>query len=245
MTRIYVLSNPITNDVFYVGATKKELNERLKAHYLKVHEVKRGGINMTKRLEYLINLLPNKANIVEIDRCEDDKADELEKYYINEYSKITELTNQTIGGIGGNTFKLASQEQQIKTGELISKQLKGKSKPEGFAENLSNARMGYGNPRAGKTVHPPIVLESNEAIIIFRNGVEANSYFDNKYCWGNLVLISKHNKIHSNKHCYLKTYYVNFVDNCNDSIKDIVESLLEKEGNCYVFDKYTKEITIK
>jgi hypothetical protein len=36
-----------------------------------------------------------------------------------------------------------------------------------------------------------------------------------------------------------------FVSDCNEGVKDIVESLLEKEGNCYVLNKHTKEITIK
>ncbi len=116
---------------------------------------------------------------------------------------------------------------KITTGKLISDKLKGVKKPKGFSENMSVKRTGYGNPAAGKTKHPPVVLESSNQILIFKNGIEANSYFENKHCWGNLILISKHNLTHENKHNYLKTYRVNFSTNVNANIKDIVESLLE------------------
>jgi len=42
--KIYVLSNPITNDIFYVGCTSLELKERLVGHYRKVNEARRGDI---------------------------------------------------------------------------------------------------------------------------------------------------------------------------------------------------------
>lgn len=242
---IYVLSNPITNEIFYVGCTGLSLNERLKMHYRKLAEVNRGDINWNNRLIYLKDLLPHKAVITFVDKCSNSHAEALEKEYIAHYSKFCQLTNQTKGGTGGDTFSMLSSAAKINTQKLISDKLKGVKKPEGFSKNMSIKRTGYGNPAAGKTKHPPMVLESSNQILIFKNGVEANSYFENKYCWGNLILISKHNLIHKNKHNYLKTYRVEFLTNVNANIKDIVESILERDGNSYVYDKHTQKITVK
>jgi hypothetical protein len=244
-SKIYVLRNPITNEAFYIGATTKELSERLKHHYLKVNEAERGDINWNNRLTYLKNLLPHKAKILLIKECDNTEQDELEKFYINKYSKKYKLTNSTIGGIGGNTYSLRDDEDKKLTGQLISDKLKGVKKPFGFAQNLSETRQGYSNPMGGKTKYSPIILDCKNKLIIFRNSIEANLYFNNKYCWGNLIGNAKHNKTHNNKWFYKGVYHVMFIEDCKTDIKDIVESLLEKEGNCYVYNKDTKEITIK
>ena len=241
---IYILINPINKEIFYVGCTKKPLEERLKDHYRKIYEARKGDINWNKRLSYLDNLLPHKALIVEIDRCSIHESDLLEKFWIDKYIKNHPLTNQTTGGVGGDTYSMLPKDQKIITKELISKKMKGQKKPEEFAKNLSIKRTGYGNPAAGKTKNPPVVLESTSQIIIFRNSIESNNFFDNKYAWGNLILIAKHNQNHENKHYYRKMYSVNFPQNVGE-IKDIVETLLEKEGNCYVYDKHSKKVTIK
>lgn len=243
--KIYALSNPINNEVFYIGCTNLSLEMRLKGHYLKVNEANRGDINWNNRLIYLKQLLPQKANITLLDVCSMDEMYEKEKHYINHYSKLFQLTNQTIGGIGGNTYALMSTAQKIKTGELISKKIKGVKKPLGFSENLSVKRTGYGNPAAGKTKYAPIVLESSNEIIVFKNSIEANSYFSNKHTWSTIVSTSKHNEVNENKWYFKKTYNVNFLNFIEGNTKDIVASLLEREGNCYVFDKHTQKITIK
>jgi hypothetical protein len=242
---IYVLSNPITNEIFYVGCTKLSLKERLRAHYGKLAEANRGDINWNNRLLYLKKLLPHKASITLIDKCSDSNADFLEKKYIMHYNKLCQLTNQTKGGKGGDTYSLSSTASKINTSKLISDKLKGIKKPEGFSKNMSIKRTGYGNPSGGKTKFPPLVLESSNEILIFKNGIESNSYFENKYCWGNLISISKHNLANKNKRNYLKTYCVEFLTNVNANIKDIVESILEKDGNSYVYDKHTQKITVK
>jgi hypothetical protein len=248
MIRIYVLSNPTNNEIFYVGATKLELNKRLQSHYMKVNEAERGDINWNNRLIYLKKMLPYKANITEIDRCNEEKSNELEQYYIKKYSENFNLTNQTIGGIGQSTYTMLSPEQKIITSKRISDGIIGPpklGKLRKSKQEISDNKSGYKNPRAGVSKYFPIVLESVSNIVIFKNGIEANSYFSNKNAAGNLIKNSRHNKVNCNCRHYSKTYIANFKENCSTSIKDIVESLLEREGNCYVYDKHTKEVTIK
>jgi hypothetical protein len=244
MIRIYVLENPTTKKIFYVGATKKLLKHRLASHYDKLEEAKRGSINWNKRLRYLKELEPLKPNIIEVAVCEEKDKDTMEIFYIEKYSKEFTLTNQTKGGTGNDTYSLLTQNAKQLKRERVSNALKGIPKPDGFAKNLSEKRMGYNNPQAGKTKHPPIILDSSDFIIIFKNGIESNKHFNNKYTWSNLVLFAKHNAIHNNKHYYKSIFVVEFLPNINKDIKDIVESLLEREGNCYLFNKHTKEITI-
>ena len=244
MVSIYVLSHPITNEVFYVGATTKTLKERLKGHYSKVYEAKKGDINWNKRLKYLNDLLPLKANITQIGTCDLDESDEAEKYAIEQYSKVCELTNQTKGGKGNNTYNMLSDEQKIITKIKIQNKLKGKPKPEGFSENLSEKRKGYDNPMGGKTKKESIVLCSNIRIIIFKNAIECNNYFEDKYAWCNIHKYIKYNKENNVKRVYKKVFEVNNLSEVKPDIKDIVESLLEREGNCYVYNRHTEEVTI-
>ena len=57
---IYALKNPITNEIFYIGATSKSLEERLKMHYVHLEAFKRGERKSNKRFTYLLELFPKK-----------------------------------------------------------------------------------------------------------------------------------------------------------------------------------------
>jgi hypothetical protein len=243
--KIYTLSNPLTNEIFYIGCTKLELKDRLSAHYRRVTAANKGSVNWNKRLSYLHNLLPTKAIITEIDCCSEIISNLLEKHYIKIYSQKHSLTNQTIGGKGGDTYSMLTEESKKITSHLISKKIKGVAKPTGFSENLSKQRKGYGNPQAGKTKHPPIILENENQILIFKNALEANLFFNNRHTWSTLTTTAKHNTLHDVKWKFSKTYSVSFIAYCNANVKDIVQSFMETEGNCYVFDKHTQKITIK
>ena len=88
--KIYTLTNPINNDIFYVGQTMKNLSERLAGH---INET--GGSNRDKIL-YIKNILESgqKPIIQEVEtihvRCYIDKAsvNEREAYWIKYYKGI-------------------------------------------------------------------------------------------------------------------------------------------------------------
>lgn len=95
-TYIYVLKDPRTNEVRYVGKTNN-IKERYKAHLNKARDIgthKRNWINLLRRKK----LRP----IFEIiNRVPIDEWRYWERYYINYYSsKGCELVNYTIGGDG-------------------------------------------------------------------------------------------------------------------------------------------------
>ena len=157
---IYRLVNPIDNSIVYVGQTTEPISERIKGHYWKLNEVKRGERNWTKLFHYLNNLLPIKVSIEIIKTIDTtDKFNEgnfLENYYIKKYLKEGHpLLNETDGGIGNNTSKYKSNEEKTTIGLKISNKLKGKKKPVGFAEHLSKIRKGINNPMA-KELNPKI-----------------------------------------------------------------------------------------
>ena len=243
---IYILKNPITQEIFYVGCTEKKLEQRLKAHYWKLNEAKRGEINFNKRLKYLDNLLPNKAEIHLIDTCEWKDHVRIEEKYIELYKNLNpNLTNQTFGGIGGDTFTLQTEEQQLTTGQKISLKIKGRKLTEEQLKFRSESRKGYGNPVGGYTKYSPICIESKTEIIIFRNAIECSQYYQNKNKWKNLIDLAN---FHARTKVLTKNknkQIVTFIEDCRPKIKDIVQSILEREGYSYFYDKETKKLTVK
>ena len=189
---IYVLRNPETKEVFYVGATTKSIKERLDNHYRHLNEVMIGNTirEFNPRLEYLRKILPLKAIIECIEVCDVEDMNVRETYYISKYkSEGHILTNVTSGGIGGDTYTNRSAKSQVITSLRMSQKLAGKPKPEGFAENLSKARLGTGNPMAGITKYGKIALfdDDKKLVKIFDFGFEFNVYFNSKYAYGNAI----------------------------------------------------------
>ena len=248
MVSIYVLINPVTKEIFYVGCTTKTLEERLKSHYLKVYEARRKDINWNKRLEYLENLLPLKAEIHLIDTCEYNVQDRVEEKYIKFYKQLNpNLTNQTFGGVGGDTYSLQSEATKLKISQKISDKTKGRKLSTEQVEYMSKSRVGYGNPMAGFTTNPPICVETKTQILVFLNGVECKSYYNNRHMWGNFTRQAKDNRERENKGIQSvmnkAKQIVTFPENCRPRIKDIVQSILERDGFSYLYDKETKTVT--
>jgi hypothetical protein len=85
---IYALVNPITNMVFYVGATKFPIIYRLKQHcYNNYPRASKEGI-LGKRIKFIEGIQKNgvQPQIKLLIECSRDKASEFEKYYYDYYS---------------------------------------------------------------------------------------------------------------------------------------------------------------
>ena len=146
---IYCLRNPSTNEIFYIGATESAPKDRLKGHYSHFKEYLKGERNLNKRFEYLENIWPEIAIIELLEIVQNDYLYKKEIEYITKYTKKYNLTNQTIGGEGGNTFTMQNSKSKKEISELIRNKQLGKKKPKGFAENLSKIHTGSGNPMVG------------------------------------------------------------------------------------------------
>lgn len=98
--------------------------------------------------------------------------------------------NEVNGGIGGNTISNKTDEEKKAIGNKISNILSGKSKPDGFAEHLSDIRTGKGNPMA-KVLNPKIVVlkstNNNSIIRSFNYVFEINAFLDDAHAGSNIV----------------------------------------------------------
>ena len=190
-TKIYAFVHPITKEVVYVGQTTKTLIERLKGHYWKLNEANRGERTLTPLFKYLNDLKPLKVEVILLKEVDTNEANETEIYYISKYRKINpNLLNEANGGIGGNTISNKTDEEKKAIGNKISNILSGKSKPDGFAEHLSDIRTGKGNPMA-KPLNPKIVVlkssNDNSVIRSFDYVFEINQFLDDRNAGGNIV----------------------------------------------------------
>lgn len=105
--KIYKLIDPITNEVRYVGKTIQKLNERLNLHLHPQNNDFTHRANWIRKLKQE-NLKP----IIElIEECDDENWVEREIFWISEYAKITNLTNSSIGGVGGHFVKISTKEK--------------------------------------------------------------------------------------------------------------------------------------
>lgn len=197
---IYLLKNPITKQVVYVGKTTDlDLTHYLKSKYWKLNEVNRGERNITPLFKLMNELLPNRLEIELIKHVDESQpfqsSDFIETYYIKKYSKDYNLLNVTDGGTGGNIYKYKSYEEIKSIGKKISQKLKGRKKPEGFGEHLSLIRKGKNNPMAKKLSKKIGAYKGLELIKTFEYGFEINKFINNKCAYSNVhkVLIGKLN----------------------------------------------------
>lgn len=191
IVNIYGLVNPSTNEIIYVGQTTKLLEVRLNGHYWKLNEAKKGKRTMTKLFKFLDSYLPFRVKIILLKEVDTSKpfqnADFSEKYYIEKYKKINpNLLNETDGGIGSNTYINKSNNDKSEIGKKISKQLKGRKKPEGFAEHLSNIRKGKNNPMAKKFNIPIGAYKGFNLIKKFNYSYEINNFLNKNNAWSNI-----------------------------------------------------------
>lgn len=219
---IYYLQNPITSEIFYVGATEISLKNRLRTHYQHLSEAIKGQRKMNKRYEYLINLKEIKATIHLLEIVTEGNLEDREMFYIKHFRKINpNLTNMTNGGPGKCTSLYYTEEEKIKFGHKISKSLKGKKKPEGFAENLSKQRKGLGNPATKEISIGWIVADKK---YLFKYGFEINEFISSKNAYGNIFNYFKNNRKGSPY-----GYQWELFSNLDVEIQDIVQSLYENK----------------
>lgn len=209
-TKIYALVHPVTNEVVYVGQTTKTLVERLKGHYWKLNEANRGQRIITPLFKYLNDLKPLEVSIVLLDEVDSNEANEAEVHYIKESRKTyPNLLNETDGGIGGNTMKNKSEVDKLRYRNKLSESLKGKPKPEGFSEYLSEVRTGEGNPMA-KPLNPKIVAlrnaNNNSIVAIFDYTFEINNFLDNRHAGNNISRQLKKGRTTTTSYGYVFRY---------------------------------------
>ena len=191
---IYFLKNPITNEIVYVGKTSDlDLKHYIKSKYWKLNEVIRGERNITPLFKLMKELLPTQLTIHLIKFVDESKpfqnANFTESYYIKEYSKEYKLLNNTDGGDGGNTYKYKSDEEINIIGKKISEKLKGRKKPKGFAEHLSNIRKGINNPMVKGLDKKVGAYKGDLLVKTFKYGFEINEFIENKYAYSNVAKV--------------------------------------------------------
>ena len=219
---VYYLQNPITSEIFYVGATEISLKNRLRSHYQHLSEALNGKRKMNKRYEYLLNLKPLKATIHLLEIITEGNLEERKIFYIKHFRDINpNLTNMTNGGPGKCTSLYYTEEEKIKFGHKISKALKGRKKPEGFSENLSKQRKGLGNP-ATKDISIGWIVADRK--YLFKYGFEINEFISNKYAYGNVFSYFKFKR----KGTPYGFKWELFSD-LNKEIQDIVQSSYESK----------------
>lgn len=219
---VYYLQNPNTGEIFYVGAIQISLKNRLRTHYQHLSEMKKGQRKSNKRYEYLLNLQPVKATIHLLEIVIDGNLSERERFYINKFREINpNLTNMTNGGQGQFTAEYCSEKQKLETGQKISLKLKGKKKPEGFAQHLSDIRHGLNNPNAKEISIGWIVADEK---FLFKYGFEINNFVHKKDAYGNIYKYFI-NKRTGNPYGHKWELF----SNLSKEIQDIVQSSYENE----------------
>jgi len=147
--KIYTLNDPITNEVRYVGKTKKSLTKRLYEH-----STKRNLTSNTYKnnwIKKLINL-GLRPIIKTIEIVNEDNWIEREMFWIKYYKELgTNLTNATDGGEGTTTFKMPREavEKSIATKKLNNYKCSDETK-----QRISDSKKGRKNTK-----------EQNEAIV--------------------------------------------------------------------------------
>lgn len=217
---IYYLQNPITGEIFYVGATETSLKNRLRTHYQHVWEVEKDLRNTNKRVLYLLNLRPTKATIHLLEIVTDKvMLDEREIFYIKHFRNINpNLTNMTDGGKGKRTNIYYTEQQNRDLSIKLSNANKGNAKPSGFGFNLSIARQGKNNPNSKELIRWIICFDKDTPLKLFKYGFEVNDYVNNEYAYGNVY---RSMKVGTHNAYKMKWQYF---DECSNIIQDIVQS---------------------
>ena len=232
---IYCLVNPITSEIFYIGATESAPKDRLKRHYAQFKEYLCGKRSVTKKYEYFESIFPNIAEIRLLEIVQNDFLYQKEIDYIAKYIKDGyTLTNQTFGGEGGDTFTLNDTIDKEYFSKLIANKHTGAKKPEGFAESLSKKRMGINNPMAGKDTLTGWVVcfKDNIPIKLFKFPFEITEFLDvefpnegHKKNAGTTGNICKGIRNNSNHTSTSRGFIWKSFNNCDKEIQDIVSSL--------------------
>lgn len=174
MVKIYLLKDPDTNKIKYVGKTVQKLKYRLSGHISASKRRRTSYVNC-----WIYSLIKNnKKPIIElIEEVSQDIWEEREKFWISYYK---DLCNHQIGGGHGN-FGISLSKQHRKN---ISKSLRGKSRDKETRNKISKGHKGkklseetkrklsilnkgkkYSEERKAK-VYKPIAKYSKEGVFI-------------------------------------------------------------------------------
>lgn len=110
--KIYLLSDPITNEIRYVGQTCNSLKNRLAQHVSSIKNqndtcYRTNWIKSLNKQKLIPNIILIKENLNKTE------CNELEKYYIKFYKdQNIKLTNMTEGGEGSVGFKHTLETKQ-------------------------------------------------------------------------------------------------------------------------------------
>ena len=114
--KIYILKDPRTLEIRYVGVTSKSLSTRLSNHIY--YAKKRNCTHVHNWILSLLNI--NLKPLIEIlEVVTKDTWEEREKYWILEYKKTNNLTNIALGGSGLIRDRTLSSRQKSALGHNI------------------------------------------------------------------------------------------------------------------------------
>jgi len=187
MNKIYKLTDPITNEIRYIGKTKNKLEKRLYEHCTIRNLSKRNNKNNWIKKLISLGLRP----IIDLIEIVDNETNwqEREIYWIDFFIKLNcNLTNGTTGGDGGNGAKRSKEyiekiiEIKRKNGTLtrsaycrqkISEALKGKP----FSEERNKKFQKYSEEKKRKIIQFDInhvIIEEWGGVRICANTLKIN-----------------------------------------------------------------------
>lgn len=131
---IYTLADPRTNEVRYVGKTKKKLYRRLSEHIATSKNLK------DHRSKWIQSLARQnlKPKIEMLDICQEEDWQEVEKFWIKTLKFLgVRLVNQNEGGCGNNGHRLSDESKR-----KISASLTGKKQSKEVVEKRASQLRG-------------------------------------------------------------------------------------------------------
>jgi len=134
---IYGLRCPLSNEIRYIGQTRRELNVRLKNHlYEKRHNPHK--INWIKKLEKMN--LKNNITIELLEKCSIEHLNEKEKYWIeffkNKGNKLVNLTD------GGDTNYIMNPDSIKRMSEKLKGMFLGRKLTDETKKKISESKKG-------------------------------------------------------------------------------------------------------
>lgn len=159
--KIYGLKDPITEQIRYIGYTKRDnLDVRLKEHLTIDCKFHKG--------HWILNLRKNDLTpIIELieDHISKEEIQSKEIFYIKLFKSLgAKLTNMNDGGVGGLGFNHSEETKQ-----KLSLNRKGKPRCDGYIHNeemrksISERTIGEKNPFYGKKHSEEVMLKIKEA----------------------------------------------------------------------------------
>jgi len=197
VTHIYILKDPINNEVRYVGKSDNP-KERFVDH------IRKSKYTKTYKNNWIQNLLKQeKKPILEIiDTVQVNEWSEKEKHWIKYYKNIgCDLTNLTEGGDGGNfgnkINKLISQKLKGRvfseeTIKLMSESAKKRKLTDEGRKSLSEKRKGEKNPMFGRSQSKHCVESKHKPV----NQYDLNGNFIKN--WESIKEVSEYLSINRN-----------------------------------------------